>query len=148
MAEKALPGIRQFKSEDINKILEIEEQAFPKTPYPKETFLGYAKIFPDNFIVMEIGEDISGYIIFHMDGHILSTAVKPEYRRKGFGKMLFLHALKVAERELWLEVRSKNGGAIEFYKRLGMKIVGKIPNYYGSDDALIMEMSQKTRVID
>jgi ribosomal-protein-alanine N-acetyltransferase len=148
MAEKAFPGIRPFKSEDINKILEIEKQAFPKTPYPKETFLEYTKIFPDNFIVMEIGEDIAGYIIFHMDGHILSTAVKPEYRRKGFGKMLFMHALKVAESELWLEVRSKNGGAIEFYKKLGMEIVGKIPNYYGSDDALIMDMSRKTRIIN
>jgi len=78
-----------------------------------------------------------------MSGHIHSTAVKPDYRRKGFGKMLFMHALKCAKERLWLEVRSKNTAAIRFYERLGMKIVGKIPNYYDEDDALIMVLSRK-----
>ncbi len=148
MAEKALPGIRKFKIEDIKKILEIEGQSFPKTAYSKEIFLHYAKILPDGFIVVESGDDIAGYIIFDMDGHILSTAVKSPYRRKGYGEMLFMHALEVVEKRLWLEVRSKNSGAIEFYDRLGMKIVRRIPNYYGNDDALIMALSGKTRMID
>ena len=143
MAEKAPARIRKFKIEDINKILEIEEQAFPKTAYSKGTFLSYANSFPDNFIVIETGKDIVGYIIFDISGHIHSTAVKSTYRRKGFGKMLFMHASKCAKKRLWLEVRSKNSGAIKFYKRLGMKIIGKIPDYYMSDDALIMALSQK-----
>jgi ribosomal-protein-alanine N-acetyltransferase len=143
MTEKALANIRKFKIQDINKILDIEEQAFPKTAYSKETFLSYANSFPDNFIVVETGTDIVGYIIFDKSGHIHSTAVKPTYRRKGFGKMLFMHALRCAKRTLWLEVRSKNTTARKFYKRLGMKIVGKIPNYYGSDDAMIMVLDQK-----
>jgi len=143
MAEKAPVKIRKFKIEDINKILEIEVEAFPKTAYSKETFLSYASSSPDNFIVIEAGKDIVGYIIFDISGHIHSTAVKPTYRRKGFGKMLFMHASKCAKKRLWLEVRSKNSGAIKFYKRLGMKIIGKIPDYYRSDDALIMALSQK-----
>ncbi len=143
MTEKALANIRKFKIEDINKILEIEEQAFPKTAYSKEIFLNYASSFPDNFIVIETGTDIAGYIIFDKSGHIHSTAVKTTYRRKGFGKMLFMHALKCAKKKLWLEVRSKNSTAIKFYKRLGMKIIGKIPNYYESDDAMIMVLGQK-----
>ncbi|MBW1741554.1 MAG: ribosomal protein S18-alanine N-acetyltransferase [Deltaproteobacteria bacterium] len=143
MAEKVLAKIRKFKIEDINKILEIEEQSFPKTAYPKETFLNYANSFTDNFVVIETGKDIAGYIIFDMDGHIRSAAIKSAYRRKGFGKMLFMHALKCAKKRLWLEVRSKNSAAIEFYKKLGMKIIGKIPNYYECDDALIMVLSQK-----
>jgi len=160
MAEKAPAKIRKFKIEDINKILEIEEQAFPKTAYSKGTileieeqafpktayskgtFLSYANSFPDNFIVIEAGKDIVGYIIFDISGHIHSTAVKSTYRRKGFGKMLFMHASKCAKKRLWLEVRSKNSGAIKFYKRLGMKIIGKIPDYYRGDDALIMALSQ------
>ena len=143
MAEEALTKIRKFKIGDINKILEIEGQAFPKTAYSKETFLSYAKNFPDNFIVLETGKDIVGYIIFDMSGHIHSTAIKATYRGKGFGKMLFMYALKCAKKRLWLEVRSKNSAAIKFYKKLGMKITGKIPNYYMSDDALIMVLSQK-----
>ena len=140
MAEKHLVKIRKFKAEDINKILEIEKQAFPKTIFSKVTFLNYADSLPDTFIVVESDKDIVGYIIFDLTGHIHSTVIKQSYRRKGFGKMLFMHALRCAKKGLWLEVRSRNHGAIEFYKRLGMKIVGEIPNYYRDDDALIMRL--------
>jgi ribosomal-protein-alanine N-acetyltransferase len=143
MAEKVLSKIRKFKREDINKILEIEEQAFPKSAYSRETLLNYANSFPDSFIVIEAGTEIVGYIIFDMSGHIHSTAIRRTYRRKGFGKMLFMHALECTKKRLWLEVRSKNSAAIKFYKRLGMKIVGRVPNYYGGDDALIMVLGQE-----
>ncbi len=143
MVEKPVSRIRKFVARDINKILEIEEQAFPKTPYTKETFLNYANRIPDSFIVVESGKDIVGYIIFDMSGHVHSTAVKTGYRKKGFGKKLFEHALMCVEKRLWLEVRSKNRAAIEFYKRMGMKMIEKIPNYYGNDDALIMVLNHE-----
>ncbi len=145
MAKEALPKIRKFKIEDINKILEIEDQSFPKTPYSKEIFLNYENSFSDSFIIIETGKEIAGYIIFDLSGHVLSTAVKPSYRRKGFGKMLAMHALKSVPEKLWLEVRSKNTAAIKFYKKLGMKIIGKTPNYYESDDALIMVLSKSVK---
>jgi ribosomal protein S18 acetylase RimI-like enzyme len=138
MPERATARIRRFHIEDMHKILEIEQQAFPKTAYSERMFREYAKGFPDGFFVIEVSEDIVGYIIFDMSGHIHSTAVKDTHRRKGFGKMLFLHAQKCANTRLWLEVRSKNHNAVEFYKKLGMKIVGMIPNYYETDNALIM----------
>lgn len=143
MAEEGPPKIRKFKREDIHKILEIEQEAFPKTAYPKETFLYYAKRVPDYFLILEAGDDIAGYIIFDMEGHMHSTAVKPIYRRKGFGKMLFLHAQDSAKKRLWLEVRSKNNIAIAFYKSMGMKITKRVKNYYGDDDALIMFLNEK-----
>ena len=143
MAQKALAKIRKFKVGDINKILEIEEQAFPKTAYSRETMLHYANSFRDNFVVIEAGSEILGYIIFDMSGHVHSTAVKSAYRRKGFGRMLFMHALRYTKKRLWLEVRSKNSVAIRFYKGLGMETAGRIPNYYGTDDAVIMVLGQK-----
>jgi ribosomal-protein-alanine N-acetyltransferase len=143
MAQEGPPKIRKFKREDINKILEIEKEAFPKTAYPKETFLYYTKRVPDCFLVLEVGDDMAGYIIFDMEGHIHSTAVKPIYRRRGFGKMLFLHAQDASKKRLWLEVRSKNNIAIAFYKSMGMKITKRVKNYYGDDDALIMVLSEK-----
>jgi ribosomal-protein-alanine N-acetyltransferase len=143
MVEEGPPKIRKFRREDIHRILEIEEEAFPKTAYPRETFLYYANRVPDHFMVLESGDDVAGYIIFDQDGHIHSTAVKPVHRRKGFGKMLFLHALQSAKRRLWLEVRSKNPVAIAFYKSMGMKVTGKVTNYYGDDDALIMVLREK-----
>jgi len=138
MAEEASVRIRTFKREDIDKILELEAEAFPKTAYSKETLLAYAKRLRDTFFVLETSQEIAGYIIFDRRGHVHSMAVKPIHRRKGFGGMLIQHALNRIHKGLWLEVRSKNLPAIGFYKKLGMKIVGKTPNYYGDDDALIM----------
>jgi [ribosomal protein S18]-alanine N-acetyltransferase len=130
--------IRLFSIEDLKQILEIEREAFPKTGYPKEVILNYAKRLPDGFIVVETLEQIVGYMIFDQTGHVYSAAVRPLHRRKGFGRKLFLHASERSYGKLWLEVRSKNTGAIGFYQRIGMRIVGRVQGYYRGDDALIM----------
>jgi ribosomal-protein-alanine N-acetyltransferase len=130
--------IRPFSLEDLKQILEIEREAFPKTGYPKEVILNYAKRLPDGFIVVETLEQITGYMIFDQTGHVYSAAVRPSHRRKGFGRKLFLHASEQSYGKLWLEVRSKNTGAIGFYQRIGMRIVGRVQGYYHGDDALIM----------
>jgi ribosomal-protein-alanine N-acetyltransferase len=143
MAEDTPVKVRTFKAEDMDQILEIETQAFPKTPYPKEVLLGYANTPSDRFLVLEAGKDLLGYIIFSMNGHIISTAVKPAQRRKGFGRTLFTYALNHTEKRLWLEVRSRNDEAIKFYDNMGMKKIKKSRNYYGDDDALIMVWGEK-----
>ncbi len=145
MAENTPVKMRTFKAEDMDQILEIEGQAFPKTPYSKEALLGYANRPSDRFVVLEGGKDLLGYIIFSRDGHIISTAVKSAHRRKGFGRMLFTYALNHTEKGLWLEVRSRNDMAIKFYEHMGMKKIGKTRNYYGDDDALIMVSGEKTK---
>ena len=141
MEENGSFKLRTFNVEDIDKILDIEAQAFPKTGYPREDFLNFAKNLPESFVVIENDRDIAGYIIFDMNGHILSMAVNPQYRKKGLGTALFKHALQCVGKRLRLEVRSKNIGAISFYRKLGMRISGKIPNYYADDDALVMVLS-------
>ncbi len=138
MAENTPAKMRTFKAEDMDQILEIETQAFPKTSYPRDVLLGYANRPTDRFLVLEAGTDLLGYIIFSKDGHIISTAVRPAYRRRGFGRILFTYALNHAEKRLWLEVRSRNDMAIKFYENMGMKKIGITRNYYGDDDALIM----------
>ena len=143
MAEDTPVRVRTFKAEDMDQILEIETQAFPKTPYPKEVLLGYANTPSDRFLVLEAGKDLLGYIIFSQDGHIISTAVKTAQRRKGFGRTLFTYALNHADKILWLEVRSRNDEAIKFYENMGMKKIRKSRNYYGDDDALIMVSGEK-----
>jgi [ribosomal protein S18]-alanine N-acetyltransferase len=138
VAETAPCTIRPFSLGDLPQILEIEREAFPKTGYPKEVILNYAKRLPDGFIVAETGEQIVGYMIFDQTGHVYSTAVRPSHRRKGFGSKLFVHASERSLGKLWLEVRSKNTGAIDFYQRIGMRTVGRVQGYYHGDDALIM----------
>ena len=48
------------------------------------------------------------------------------------------HAFDSLHKALWIEVRSKNEGAIAFYKKLGFSIKGRYKNYYDGDDALAM----------
>ena len=145
MNEKLPVKLRAFRIADMNQVLEIEEQAFPKTPYPKDILSGYANSPSYRFVVLERSKHLLGYIIYSKDGHLISTAVRREERRKGFGRTLFMCALKDTEERLWLEVRSKNDSAILFYKSLGMETIGKTPGYYGDDDALILISLKKQK---
>ncbi len=134
--------IRRFMSKDIEKILEIEAEAFPKTAYPRETLLHYASWLPEGFRVFETEAGVAAYVIYDLGGHLISMAVKTAHRRKGLGTKLLRHALEETG-SLWLEVRSKNYGAIRFYEKMGMRAVGKVDDYYGGDDALIMVLNAK-----
>ena len=140
--EDPLGRVRQFRSKDIDRILEIEAEAFPKTAYPKEVLLLYASRLSESFLVFEAEAGIVAYIIYDSEGHIISMAVKTSHRRNGIGTELFRHALENVE-SLWLEVRSKNYGAIRFYEKMGMRAVGKANDYYDGDDALIMVLNEK-----
>jgi ribosomal protein S18 acetylase RimI-like enzyme len=41
--------------------------------------------------------------------------------------------------KVWAEVRRSNHGAQAFYSNMGFQITGVIPNYYGNEDALIIQ---------
>jgi ribosomal-protein-alanine N-acetyltransferase len=136
-------SIRPFRGEDIDDIMEIERRAFPKSAYSKALILEYAGKYPDGFVVVQTGGEVAGYLIYDQrEGHVFSMAVKPSHRRKGLGTRLFTHARTRVKGKLWLEVRSKNRGAVHFYESLGMKIRGKVPGYYEQDDALIMVLEE------
>ena len=138
--------IRRFAFDDLERILEIVRQAFPKSPYDTTTFLNLHWLYPETFWVYvhkthgwEKGR-ILGYLVFSQAGHIISIAVDPEWRRKGIGKSLLDRAMNHPRiRKVRAEVRMSNKGAQAFYERLGFRITAKVPNYYGDEDALIVE---------
>ncbi|MHC1567948.1 MAG: ribosomal protein S18-alanine N-acetyltransferase [Candidatus Syntropharchaeia archaeon] len=130
--------IRKFRKSDLRRILEIEKEAFPKSPYDIFTFSYFYRIYPDFFLVHEERE-ITGYIIFNPeDGHIASIAVHPDYRRRGIGTKLVEEVFKRTGRKAYIEVRESNKGAQEFYKKIGFRKKGIISKYYGSEDAIVM----------
>jgi ribosomal-protein-alanine N-acetyltransferase len=143
MTEKVPWKIRKFRASDIQQIMGIETMAFPKSAYSKEILLMYALRLPASFLVLETEDGIEGYIIYDLDGHIYSMAVRPSRRRRGFGRALFTQALAHVKDILWLEVRSKNLVAIEFYRKMGMRVTGRVVGYYDTDDALIMALDKK-----
>ena len=138
--------IRPFTLSDLDRILQIELQAFPKSPYDWATFINLHYLYPETFLVY-VGPTIDrregqilGYIVFTQDGHIISIAVHPQHRRKGIGKELLQTAMKDPSfKKVWAEVRRSNQGAQAFYLRMGFRITREVPNYYGNEDALIVE---------
>ncbi len=137
--------IRPFSLSDLNAILKIERESFPKSPYDRMTFIHLHSLYPENFLVhtgttCDREDRIWGYIIFSPEGHIISLAVLPEQRRKGIGKELLRKAMETPHlKRLRAEVRKSNLGAQAFYSRMGFRIAGVVPNYYGHEDALIIQ---------
>jgi ribosomal-protein-alanine acetyltransferase len=133
--------IRCFSLADLDRILEIESQSFPKSPYDRMTFINLYWYYPDTFMVY-LDEDnrIQGYIVFSQDGHILSMAVHLQARRRGVGTELLREVIHYPNvRKVRAEVRKSNGGARAFYRKMGFQIVGTIANYYGDEDALAVQ---------
>jgi len=138
--------IRPFSLSDLEPILQIENQSFPKSPYNWVTFLNLHTLYPETFLVYastnhgQKGQKILGYIVFSQDGHILSIAVHPRHRRKGVGRELLQRAMKTSPpKKVWAEVRRGNQGAQAFYSKMGFQRTGWVPNYYGNEDALIVQ---------
>ena len=137
--------IRPFSLTDLERILQIEHLAFPKSPYDGITFVHLHWLHPGTFWVYvgkgsKLEENpLLAYLIFSRDGHIISIAVHPQHRRRGIGKELIEKTVQRFHfKKLWAEVRRSNGGAQDFYLKLGFKIAGEIPDYYGNEDALIV----------
>ncbi len=138
--------IRPFSLADLESILHIEDHSFPKSPYDWSTFLNLYTLYPETFLVYvdtsqgQKGQEILGYIVCARDGHIISIAVQPQHRRKGIGKKL-LQAVMAGSgfKKVRAEVRRSNRGAQAFYSKMGFRTIGTVPNYYGNEDALIVQ---------
>ena len=138
--------IRPFSPADLEFILQIENHSFPKSPYDWATFLNLHALYPKTFLLyVDTGhghreEEILGYIVFSQDGHILSIAVLPQHRRKGIGRQLLQRAMATSGlKKVWAEVRRSNRGAQAFYSKMGFQKIGVVPNYYGNEDALVIQ---------
>jgi ribosomal-protein-alanine N-acetyltransferase len=137
--------IRPFAISDLDYILQIELQSFPKSPYDGATFINLHNLYPETFWVYvspsphQRENQILGYIVFTDEGHIISIAVLPQHRRRGIGKELLKRAMSMPHlKKMWAEVRRSNLEAQAFYLRLGFRMTGVVPNYYGNEDALIV----------
>ncbi|MFP3909226.1 MAG: GNAT family N-acetyltransferase [Archaeoglobaceae archaeon] len=134
-------NIRKVTASDLQRVKEIENESFPKTPYDILTFIAYWISYPDSFLVYDDGgeePEVRGYIIFDPhDGHIISIAVDKRCRRRGIGSRLVGEVSKRAGKA-YVEARESNKEAIEFYRSLGFEKVDRVPNYYVVEDALVM----------
>lgn len=132
--------IRKVQPVDFEELLKIEAEAFPKSQYDLGQFWNLHQTYPNTFLV-DVTELINGYIVFSLEGHLISMAVRFDRRRKGIATRLVQEASAYCgDKPLLLEVRVSNVGAQEFYLALGFNFIGRAKGYYhDGEDALLME---------
>ena len=147
------PKIRSPNLNDIETIIEIERESFPR-PWDESVFFqlalssGRYPIDETTVVIMDIMEKVTvvGYVVWEeysedKHGHILNLAVHEEHRRQGYGTRLLEHALdslRLSQMETCeLEVRESNHWARHMYEKAGMMAVDRRQGYYESEDAII-----------
>lgn len=157
MQAMAVPcKIREFRKEDIDAVMAINQAALPEN-YPSSFFLGLHSHAPKAFLVAEVDSTVIGYIMCRIErgissfrrpypvkkGHIVSVAVVRDHRRKGIGTELIERGIagmvEYGATEFYLEVRKSNKPAVTIYEVLGFEIGRVLRGYYrDGEDAYLM----------
>lgn len=142
--------IRRAHPDDATAIAELEANIFGDPWSEKDILFYITSDIGMCFTALEDGEVI-GYIIGQKippEAEIYRIAVREDKRRNQVGNSLLTYALD-AELEcgagtVYLEVRSNNTAAREFYRCLGFNEAGFREDYYQNpkDDAVVMIIRQ------
>jgi len=144
--------IRPMTTADLDSVLLLEAVSFAD-PWSREQ---YVHELHDNqlsryrvVVPVDPGRDApsivahGGWMLFGEEAHILTIAVRPEFRRRSIGRWLLLHLLAEAHREgctsVVLEVRPSNTAARRLYEGIGFSVIGQRKRYYpNKEDALVL----------
>ncbi len=131
---------------DLPAVMETDRRSFP-TPWSEEIWRQEITGPFGLYLVLEEGDNLSGHIglkLISGEAHVVTLAVRPERRRRGFARALIKAALgdpvSAGARYLHLEVRPSNVAARVLYRSLGFDETGVRPRYYGEEDALLMTL--------
>ena len=148
------PRLRVMNASDVTAVMEIERASFaagwPRTAFARE-LSGNAMA---RYIVLEApaetpGEPAAligfgGIWLMLDEAHIVTVAVAPEFRRRGFGRMIVHGLVELARKHAMavatLECRVSNDAARALYGDYGFYEVGRRVRYYADngEDAVIM----------
>ena len=128
-------------------LADLHDRAFPR-PWSAEEFEALLK-GPGAFAVLGEAEAPKGFILCRAvagEAEILTVAVDPAARRRGWGAALVEMAAGIAREagalEMFLEVAADNLAAIKLYEVTGFNRVGLRKGYYphadGAKDAVVM----------
>jgi [ribosomal protein S18]-alanine N-acetyltransferase len=139
--------IEPMTVDDLPAVQAIERASFT-SPWPPES---YRNDLESNrlaqYLVARVGDEVAAYggmWLMIDEGHIITFAVHPAWRRQKVGERLLLAFVDLARdrgaHEATLEVRLSNLPARRLYEKFGFRPVGLRPRYYSDDgeDALIM----------
>jgi len=133
---------------DLEDAYKIELETNP-SPWSKDNFFSSFEVGHKS-LVCKYNDVIIGFLIFSLikkESHLLNIAVQKKWQKKGAGKILMDVFVKQSKamgaKKAFLEVRSKNKIAINFYNKFNFLKDAVRTNYYtGSDkdDAVLMSL--------
>ena len=129
--------IYKMRTDDLDEVMQIEQESF-SMPWSRWMF---ERELEDNnrahFLVAKNSNEILGYVGFWMvfdEAHVVTIAVRGDYRRRGIGTMLLASAIVVAEtlgaKKATLEVRVTNIPAQNMYSEFGFEIISIRKGFY------------------
>jgi len=131
---------------DLPAVMETDRRSFP-TPWSEEIWRQEITGPFGLYLVLEEGDTLSGHTGLKLvsdEAHVVTLAVRPERRRRGFARALIEATLgdlvSVEARYVHLEVRPSNVAARALYGSLGFDETGVRPRYYSDEDALLMTL--------
>lgn len=129
--------IKECTLEDLNRLYEIENQAFDQSSYPLDKQALKKHLQEGKKIYGFWSEDkLTGYVFiieYKKSLRIYSLAVMEEFRGQGIAHKLVEFVLGMAkkdEKSISLEVAESNKRAIRLYQSFGFKSVKLLPAYY------------------
>ena len=138
------PAIRRMLPEDLPDAMEIDTVSLAR-PWRRAIWREELKSTSSTYLVVEEDGEILAQVGVKRvadELHVMTLAVRPEYRRRGYARALIEAALALhpdAER-VYLEVRPSNNAARTLYDSLGFATTGLRRRYYGDEDALLMTL--------
>ncbi len=145
------------RPDDARALSDIHERSFDRgwsTEDMRALIADYPTVQPLVLRRSAAGQTrIAGFVVLRIAGgeaEILTLAVGPKSRRRGFGRLLMEEAARRVYRDradaIFLEVDEANRAAVGLYEALGFRTVGQRSRYYQRDagapgTALVMRLS-------
>jgi ribosomal-protein-alanine N-acetyltransferase len=151
--DKGHPLIRRLGMQDVDRIYEIEQIAYP-FPWTRGIFVDCMRVGYACF-GLQIGKDLAGYTILSSaagEAHLLNLCIHPDWQHRGYGSLLLEYAINHVARldneAIFLEVRASNVRAANLYENRGFKVIGHRHAYYsagkGREDAIVMRLELRS----
>jgi ribosomal-protein-alanine acetyltransferase len=142
--------IRPFALGDADAVREIFRVSPQAGAFTKDSCEGSPEWNGRLALVSEWGGEITGFLMGREvadEAEVFYLAVAPKYRLQGHGGALVSAAIDGMRsrgiKNLFLEVRESNLGAIEFYKAFGFSKIGYRKAYYRDPQEAAITMGKK-----
>ena len=152
-------SFKVLSADTFDEVVAIERNS-SKSPWPTEHFRTSLENSNNLSFALTLGDKLIGYVIAALaidSADILNIAIDSGYQRQGYATKLLSHLVnefsEKGAKEVFLEVRDSNNGAISFYNSQGFKQISVRKNYYMKnsndsterEDGIIMRLEIATK---